>query len=356
MFFRYTTNAAATVQINAFCLDNSENFENSERENEPSLGYEPYTTENLNQIDFKLLSEPVELEEFFLRFDDRSMLEKFCKRDETSLVRKRVQIKSAGRLDAYILWFDLNLDEQISITNSPRQNKCQAEVSECWQHAIYNIRSDRRIEVSAGQLFYANVKMRNDCFLVFPEINQTTREAASCKRMINLELNRVEVALLNNSAYQDFYIDWFEKNVLAKFSLKSKNSSCTVKIGLLTGAFSLFMLRLLFEYTTILEAHNCKLTVELFVSNQPESEASSFRNFLDEFKAIKNLRVNYLNDKYVLAQSSQAVIYDLDYLFYEPIDARYAILRKNLLSDLLFIRNRSISKGTRNRKLLTFLA
>ena len=86
------------------CLDNASMFKTNLNGN-----FEPYTTENLNQLDFKLLCDPVELDDIHIRFDDLNFLEKYCKQNEIRLFSKKLNVKTEGYLDAFVIWFDLNL-------------------------------------------------------------------------------------------------------------------------------------------------------------------------------------------------------------------------------------------------------
>jgi hypothetical protein len=324
-----------TIDVKAVCLDNSEKFEKFPDSN---LNYEPYTTDNLNQVDFRFLSEPLELSDLFIKFDDKFMLEKLCKRQEVISVKKKLQMNSEGILDALVLWFDLNLDSEITISNSPIGNTFnRAEISDCWQHAIYNLPRD--LLVNSGERLDVDIKMRNDCFLVLPATNKDELKNEG----LDLELNRFEIALLNNSTYQSFYIEWFESQVMKKLQLKPKMpEECFVlKIGFLTSSFSLLFFKLLFEYSNILKQYNCHLVVELFINNELENSNSNFQHYIEKhFKHSEHLRVNYLNNDLVFsARAQRGGMYDLDYLIYEPVDVRYGILRKNLMSDLTFIKN-----------------
>jgi predicted RNA methylase len=322
------------IEVKATCLDNSEKFE---KHPDSVLNYEPYTTDNLNQVDFQFLSEPLELKDLFIKFDDRFMLEKLCKRQEWISIRKKLQVDQDGVLDAYVLWFDLNLDSEITITNSPVNNgHNRAEISDCWQHAIYNLPGYK--EVRSGDSLDVNIIMRNDCFLV-----QSSEIEEHKDNALSLDLNRFEIALLNNSTYQRFYVDWFESHVMKMAQAESKmpEDCATLKIGLMTSSFSLLLFKLLFEYPSILMQFNYHLIVELFINNELEHSNSSFYHYVQEkLKKCEHLRVNYLNNDLVLsARAQRGGMYDLDYLIYEPVDVRYGILRKNLMSDLAFVKN-----------------
>lgn len=72
---RFVAEFGNNFKILARCLDNSERFELDF--NNPILNFEPYTTENLNNLDdIEYLSQPIEIAEFQVRFDDEKMLER----------------------------------------------------------------------------------------------------------------------------------------------------------------------------------------------------------------------------------------------------------------------------------------
>lgn len=67
--------ATTPVTVEARCLNNSERFEAEFDSSE--LNFEPYTSENLNFYDdVECLTQPEEIVEFRIRFDDEKFLEK----------------------------------------------------------------------------------------------------------------------------------------------------------------------------------------------------------------------------------------------------------------------------------------
>lgn len=90
-----------TFEIN--CMDSSKLFKKNE-----SL-FEPYTTENLNKLDFKLICDPVELDDIRIEFDNLSFLEKYCKHNEVTKISKLLTAKTKGFIDGFVIWFDLYL-------------------------------------------------------------------------------------------------------------------------------------------------------------------------------------------------------------------------------------------------------
>ncbi|XP_066908544.1 protein arginine N-methyltransferase 9 isoform X2 [Halyomorpha halys] len=89
---------------------------------------EPYDTENLKNLVFKSLGPTLQLFEF--DFNNVSQLKRFYSGDQ----EKRLEIESSdvGFFDALVVWFDLMLDEEITVTSSPlSKNRC------CWEQAIF---------------------------------------------------------------------------------------------------------------------------------------------------------------------------------------------------------------------------
>lgn len=108
--FRYTS---PLMNINFKCLDNVELFSKYQM----MENAEPYTTEDLNSIDFKFLTDPIELNELQIEFDNLEMLEHFCKYNLSKTITKRLKVVREGVLDAFVIWFDLNLGKKISEKN-----------------------------------------------------------------------------------------------------------------------------------------------------------------------------------------------------------------------------------------------
>ncbi|CAF0874126.1 unnamed protein product [Brachionus calyciflorus] len=317
------------ISINAHCLDNTYNFE-LYTDSDSDLNFEPYSTENLNSIEFEYLTNPIEITEFSINFEDRKFLEKKLKQNDVTLVKKRLKAIQDGILDAYVLWFDLNLDEEISITNSPLSNRFKSRQSQnslCWHQAIFNISQDGK--VSEGQFLEVDLKLRNDSILVFDKINKRNLTKSDT---LSLELSRIEIALLNNQNYQNFYVEWFE-DLLAKES----NLKPAIKIGLLFSQFSFLFFKIFFEYKKILNEKNISLHADLIFNNTNDQEYHTqiiTKRFLSQ-----DVNLIYLEE--ILKENRSL---NIDYLIYEPIDFKYGVLRKNIMYDILVIKDHNQNK------------
>lgn len=280
--------------------------------------YEPYTTDDLRRIKFKFLSEPIELTELKIEFDNQTFLEQYCKLNKVSTLSKEIKLKQDGQLDAFVIWFDLNLDDEIKITNSPIHSKID---SNCWHHAIYNIPCETKLK--QNESVYVDIKLRKDCFLVLPHI-----DSSYLSSNLNLDLNRFEISLLNNSSYQSKYLKWFEEEILTH-----SNESSLIRVGFLSNTFN----RLLFD---ILYKHSFKYKFEIvyFVNS---NEDITFKSQLEKYFA-NTIRIACLND---IIKESNIYSFGIDCLVIEPVDYKYGILKKNLLSDVLCIQNYNNNKS-----------
>lgn len=319
-----------SVNIGAYCLDNSFNFDSYNHTNS-DINFEPYYTEDLNKISFQYLTNPIEITELAFNFEDKKFLErKYKQNEEVTLIKKKLKVIQDGILDAYALWFDLNIDEEISITNSPINNRFKPRNSQnslCWHQAIFNLSQNGK--VSEGQFLEIDLKFRHDCFLVFDKINKRNLEN---KDEIQLELNRVDIALLNNNFYQNFYIEWFEQ-ILTGVKPNSK-----FKVGYLFNQFSVLFFKIIFEYKIKLREKNINLELDIFI-NRTNIDNHMIKTVEKHF--LQNeIRINFIQD--ILEED---INFQIDYLIYEPIDFKYGILRKNLTYDLLIIKSRNLIKS-----------
>jgi hypothetical protein len=51
-----------------------------------------------------------------------------------------IKIEEAGRLDAIVVWFDLHLNEHLTVTTSPL--KTDLERAKCWEQAVFPVTSE----------------------------------------------------------------------------------------------------------------------------------------------------------------------------------------------------------------------
>ena len=330
--------------VNAVCLENACEFEKSFIGGESDFAFEPYTTENLKNINYVQLTDCIQLDEFNLDFADTNNLEKYCKFNEIATARKKLKCNRSGHLDAYVIWFDLNLDDEIVLTNSPfLDSNTLKHHSTCWHQALYLVHEE--VLVNFDEEIQADVSMTKDFILVKPtlvkpEVSQNEPQT------IKLLLNRSEIAQLNNFEYQKFYCDWLE-NVFKNYPKNETLSKINLNIGYVSTTFSKVFFQLIFEYHVKFKVEkNIFMTLHVFVSNVTGEESKNFdlnfkKNFtnLYEFLEVKNL--SHMLNK--LLNNEKEDLF-LDFLICEPLD-KYGTLRKNILSDLLLIKDLNINKG-----------
>ncbi|XP_065058244.1 protein arginine N-methyltransferase 9-like isoform X2 [Rhopilema esculentum] len=97
---------------------------------------QPYTTENLKYLKngYRCLSKPIELLEI-----NFSNLEEITKLTEYVRIIN-IPVIDNGTLDAVAVWFELHLDDEISISSSPSEESC-------WEQAIFNIHHENNFEM-----------------------------------------------------------------------------------------------------------------------------------------------------------------------------------------------------------------
>ena len=339
--------------IKATCLDNAFKFSN---DSSSEFNYEPYTTESMQNIPFKQMVNIVELDEFNINFDDKSFLEKYCKQNEITTIQKQIKAIQNGRIDAYVIWFDLELDKDTILTNSPFLPADESKfVSKCWHQALYSVCDERLVNI--GQELDVDVVFSKDCILVNHIIaDEEVAMDAQKPSEINLTLHRYEIQLLNNIEYQEFYCDWFEK-VYAKWPANQTDSNTSVCIGFLSSTFSRLFFKMILEYHSRFKAEkNVDLIVEIYLSDRSIDQVDEgFElNLHESFAGFSFLQVNSLNDLLVgkCTSEKKTNLFNLNYLICEPVDFKYGILRKNILADLSFIKDFNSNKGIKKKQLL----
>lgn len=105
---QYKNNTGTSTKIIFRSIDNAKAFKKKYIRNA-----EPYTTEDLNSVDFKFLTDPIELNELQIEFNNLEMLEHFCKYNRTKNINKKLKVIREGVLDAFVIWFDLNLGKEL---------------------------------------------------------------------------------------------------------------------------------------------------------------------------------------------------------------------------------------------------
>lgn len=116
---------------------------------------EPYSTECLNRLrgGFTPLSCPFKVTEY--DFNDPSFLNKERNLNFT------IPAMSDGRVDAIAAWFDLQLDEEITLSTGPNDD------SLCWEQAVFPVYSSDnlpgKLEVSQGDLLSIYGELSQEC-------------------------------------------------------------------------------------------------------------------------------------------------------------------------------------------------
>ncbi|BES94561.1 Ribosomal protein L11 methyltransferase (PrmA) [Nesidiocoris tenuis] len=102
--------------------------------------YEPYDTENLfANAGHKYLSDPVEI----FRFDFNNPKEIKDRLKTNTEERSEVLCTVSGQVDAIAVWFEANLDDELTITTSPLSPvHCNS-----WHHAVFPCRQPLVVEV-----------------------------------------------------------------------------------------------------------------------------------------------------------------------------------------------------------------
>ena len=322
--------------VNGRCLDNAKEFMKNLTKEYFEFNYEPYTSENIQNIQFSQLTDCIKLEEFNIKFTDPEFLEKYCKYNEITTLEKKLKVKQSGRLDAYLVWFDLNLDEEIILTNSPFSSNGSKYRSSCWHHALFTIQDETIATIN--QEIDVKITLSKECVLVnhLPE----NLEIKSDKDKANLILNRHEIGLLNNKEYQNFYANWFE-NIFEKIQVNQTGSKKYIRIGYVSNTFSRILLLLIYEYYEKFKTEkNVDLFIDILLNNDEDTK--------DAF--ISNLKNNYLKwydfiEIKILDQNSEKLQTNVDFIICEPLDFKFGTLRKNILSDLIFIKSINLNKG-----------
>ena len=325
--------------VNGFCLENSMEFANNLAKDNIEFLYEPYTTENIRTIPFSQLTNRIKLEELSIKFNDPIFLEKYCKHNEITTLEKKLKALKNGRLDAYLIYFDLNLDDEITLTNSPffsDESNSLKYTSNCWHHALFTIQEEKI--VTLNQEISLRISFSKECVLVnhLLEKDETKSEDA------NLTLTRDEIGFLNNNEYQNFYSNWLTE-LYEKFPSNQTNLKKHIRFGYLSNTFNKSLFALIYEYRgRFKKEKNIDLFIEIFVNDQEENYDGFVLNFRNnfssgfEFVKIKSLYENSEKAKFE---------FNLNFLICELLDFKLGTLRKNILTDLIFIKSNNLDKG-----------
>ncbi|KAI6069561.1 TPR repeat-containing protein LOC90826 [Aix galericulata] len=181
---------------------------------------EPYTTEKLSRIPggYKPLTEPFQV--MTVDFNNLQELKSLAGRKPWKLSQP---VTEGGTLDAVVVWFVLQLDDEHALSTSPSEETC-------WEQAVYPVQGLSDYSVKAGDTVMMEVCCQ-DCYLKIQKISFLTsecgmdcsdgddtlslgNEAELCNALASLQttskqdgegqvcvLESTEIALLNNAPY-----------------------------------------------------------------------------------------------------------------------------------------------------------
>ncbi|XP_030804086.1 protein arginine N-methyltransferase 9 isoform X2 [Camarhynchus parvulus] len=185
---------------------------------------EPYTTEKLSRIPggYRALTEPCQV--MTVDFNDLQELKSLAARKPWKL---SLPVTEGGILDAVVVWFVLQLDEEHSLSTSPSEETC-------WEQAVYPVQGLLDYSVKTGDTVMMEVCCQ-DCYLKIQKISSLPsecgmdfsdredtlslgNEAELCNALAGLQtstkqdgstpvcvLESTEIALLNDIAYHECF-------------------------------------------------------------------------------------------------------------------------------------------------------
>ncbi|XP_063271314.1 protein arginine N-methyltransferase 9 [Prinia subflava] len=185
---------------------------------------EPYTTERLSRVPggYRALTQPCQL--MTVDFNDLQDLKSLATRKPWKL---SLPVTEGGTLDAVVVWFVLQLDDEHSLSTSPSEETC-------WEQAVYPVQGLPDYSVKTGDTVVMEVCCQ-DCYLKIQKISSLPsecgmdfsardetpglgNEAELCHALAGLQtssrqdgraavcvLEPTEMALLNDTAYHECF-------------------------------------------------------------------------------------------------------------------------------------------------------
>ncbi|RZF43457.1 hypothetical protein LSTR_LSTR001718 [Laodelphax striatellus] len=156
---------------------------------------EPYDSENLQSFpnDFKLLCEPIKC--FFVNFNDPRQLGNFYGGEFDNDIHK-MQFTAEGNLDAFVVWFDLHVDEDVKISTSPFGENASTC---CWDQAIFPVKTELRVVAGSS----ADLFVRTQAGILFVEISEMYNHIPSNSNSEEVIVSPEFVRFFNNSNLLD---------------------------------------------------------------------------------------------------------------------------------------------------------
>ena len=149
-------------------------------------------------------------------------------------------------------------------------------------------------------------------------------------------MDRLEIFQLNNEIYQNFDCHKFDLEFKKLFC--NRNGS-TIKLGFYVCTYSLLLLEVIFKYKPLLkQQNNIDIVIEVFT----HSIEDKYFNKLLRQSFGDLVKINSLNE---IIDGNDISEFELDYLLCQPVDVKYSIMKKNLISDLIYIQKHNSKKG-----------
>uniref|UniRef100_A0A1B6JHC6 Uncharacterized protein n=2 Tax=Homalodisca liturata TaxID=320908 RepID=A0A1B6JHC6_9HEMI len=191
---------------------------------------EPYDTENLRIVkDCKFLCDPVEV--FTFDFNDPSQLKDYFEGKNDG---KCVSFEYDGKSDAVAVWFDLMLDEDITISSSPHSIETQC----CWDQAIFRFKKPQE-----------SIKLSASCVggkLVFDIISEATKNfKSSDENLSNLQTSLSSASIISDFAVSPEMVCFLNNKQLQDYFFGLPKNFNTINSVLDLSPFPLFGLRCL---------------------------------------------------------------------------------------------------------------
>ncbi|XP_033016266.1 protein arginine N-methyltransferase 9 [Lacerta agilis] len=180
---------------------------------------EPYTTEKLSRVPggYTALTEHFQI--MTANFNNLQELKSFATRKPSKI---NMPVIKAGILDAIVVWFTLQLDDEHTLSTSPSEDTC-------WEQAVYPVQGLLDYSLRSGDSVTMEISCQ-DCYLRIQKISLVTSEygmdvernfkeknseAELCSALASLQttnalgqecmLESTEIALLNNRRYHECF-------------------------------------------------------------------------------------------------------------------------------------------------------
>uniref|UniRef100_A0A1B6LWV0 Uncharacterized protein n=2 Tax=Graphocephala atropunctata TaxID=36148 RepID=A0A1B6LWV0_9HEMI len=217
---------------------------------------EPYDTENLRVVkDCKFLSDPVEI--FTFDFNNPSQLKQYFEGKNDC---KCVSFLYDGKSDAVAVWFDLILDEDITISSSPFLVDTQC----CWEQAIFRFSKPQD-----------SVKLSTKCVggkLVLEVVSETIKSLESSdENLSKLQSSLSSATIISEIAVSPEMICFLNNKELQNLFYRSPKNFNAIGNVLDLSPFPLFGLR-------CLQLKGAKLVCVLNV----DQEVSALKEFVKD--------------------------------------------------------------------------